>query len=87
MEANSSAVKLPERETDHSSPSSAEVKNCGAIPKLPNTSSLRGAELIMYRDNFTFTKDISRGTWQKFDYRLDLYPVINSHNLEIKRLK
>jgi hypothetical protein len=35
-------VKLPEREADHSPPSSAEVKNSGAITPLPHTSSCRG---------------------------------------------
>jgi hypothetical protein len=37
---------------NHSSPSSAEVKNCGAIPPLPHMSSWRGAWLIKHRDNF-----------------------------------
>jgi hypothetical protein len=32
-----------EREADHSPPSSAEVKNDGAIPPLPHTPSWRGA--------------------------------------------
>jgi hypothetical protein len=41
------------RETDHSFPSSAEVKKAGAIPPLPHTSSRCGAELIMHRGNFT----------------------------------
>jgi hypothetical protein len=31
------------REDDHSHPSSAEVKNGGVIPPLPNTSSWRSA--------------------------------------------
>jgi hypothetical protein len=33
----------PGRETDHSPSSSAEVRNGGAIPPLPHTSSLRVA--------------------------------------------
>jgi hypothetical protein len=33
--ALSPGIKRPERETDHSLPSSAEVKNGGAIPTLP----------------------------------------------------
>jgi hypothetical protein len=37
-------VNRPRREADHSSPSSAEVKMCGAIPPLSNTSSRRGAQ-------------------------------------------
>jgi hypothetical protein len=36
-------VKLPGSEFDHSSPSNTEVKNGGAIPPLPYTSSWRGA--------------------------------------------
>jgi hypothetical protein len=36
-------VKQPEREADHSPPSSAEVKMHGAIPPLPNMPSWRGA--------------------------------------------
>jgi hypothetical protein len=35
----SPGIKRPEREADHSPPSSAAVKNCGAIPPLPRTSS------------------------------------------------
>jgi hypothetical protein len=35
----SPAVKRPKRETDHSPPSGAEVKNGGAIPPLPHMSS------------------------------------------------
>jgi hypothetical protein len=47
-------VKRPRRVSDHSSPSSAEVKNGGAIPPLPYTSSWRGVSLIKHRDTFTF---------------------------------
>jgi hypothetical protein len=36
-------VKQPGREADNSPPSSAEVKNGGAITPLPHTSSWRGA--------------------------------------------
>jgi hypothetical protein len=39
-------IKRPGRETDHSSLSSAGVKNGGAIPPLPDTSSWSGAYLI-----------------------------------------
>jgi hypothetical protein len=38
-------VKRPKREGDNSSPSSAEVKNDGAIPPLSNMSSWHGAYL------------------------------------------
>jgi hypothetical protein len=41
--AASSEVKRPVRESDHSPPSSAEVKNGGAIPPLP--IRLRGVML------------------------------------------
>jgi hypothetical protein len=41
--ALSSKVNRPGREVDHSPPSSAEVKNGGAIPSLPNTSSWSSA--------------------------------------------
>jgi hypothetical protein len=37
----SAGVKRPGREGDHSPPASAEVKNGGAIPALPHTSSWR----------------------------------------------
>jgi hypothetical protein len=38
----SHGVKRPWREGDNSSLPSVEVKNCGAIPPLPNPSSWRG---------------------------------------------
>jgi hypothetical protein len=41
--AVSPGVAQQEREGDHSSPSSAEVKNGGAVLPLPHTSSWRGA--------------------------------------------
>jgi hypothetical protein len=41
--ALSLGVKRPGREADHSPPSSAEVKEYGDIPPLPNTPSWRGA--------------------------------------------
>jgi hypothetical protein len=47
------------READHSSRSSTEVKNDGAIPPLPHKSSRRGAQLFKHRENFnllTFNK-------------------------------
>jgi hypothetical protein len=50
----SSGVKWPAHEVDHSSPSSAEVKNDGAIPLLPCMSSWHGAQLIKHKDSFTF---------------------------------
>jgi hypothetical protein len=47
-------VKRQGRETDRSTPSSAEVKNGGAIPLLPHTSSWRVAQLFKHRDSFAF---------------------------------
>jgi hypothetical protein len=38
-------------EADHTSQYSAEVKNGGAIPSLPHTSSWRSSELIELREN------------------------------------
>jgi hypothetical protein len=46
-------LKPPGREADHS-PSSAEVKNSGAIPPLPHRFSCHSTSLINHRDNFTF---------------------------------
>jgi hypothetical protein len=37
--AHSPGIKWPGEEADHSPPSSAKVKNGGAIPPLPHTSS------------------------------------------------
>jgi hypothetical protein len=42
-EVISPGVQQSEREGDHSPPTSAEVKNGGAIPPLPHTSSWRSA--------------------------------------------
>jgi hypothetical protein len=50
-------VKRQERETDHSLPSCAEVKNGGAVSPLPHMSSLYSAWLSTGtdRDGFTFS--------------------------------
>jgi hypothetical protein len=45
-------VKKPGHEADHSTPSSAEVKNVAAIPVLPYMSTWHSASLINHRDNF-----------------------------------
>jgi hypothetical protein len=50
----SQGLKRQGREADHSAPCSAEVKNGGVIPSLPQIPSWRGAELIKDRDNFLF---------------------------------
>jgi hypothetical protein len=44
-------LKRQKRETDHSPPSSAEVKN-GAILPLPHTSSWRGGQPTKHTDDF-----------------------------------
>jgi hypothetical protein len=54
--ALSLGVKRPEREADHSPPSSAEVKECVELClHSPNMSSWSGAQL-KHRDNFTFMR-------------------------------
>jgi hypothetical protein len=52
-------VKRPGRETDHSPPSSVEVKNGGAIPPLLYTYVFMACCLIKHRNNFTFTGEMS----------------------------
>jgi hypothetical protein len=47
-------VKRQGREIDQSFPSSTEVRNDGATPPLPRTSSWRRAWLICPGDNFAF---------------------------------
>jgi hypothetical protein len=56
--ANSAVVKRQELEAAQLPPSSAEVKDGGAIPPLLHMSSWRGAYLIMRRDNFHFLRNI-----------------------------
>jgi hypothetical protein len=46
-------IKQPRLEADHAPPSSAGVKNGGAVPPLPHISSCHSAQLIKHRD-FTF---------------------------------
>jgi hypothetical protein len=47
--------KAAGHEADHSAPSSAEVKNGGAIPPLRRMSSWHNASFIKRKDNFTVT--------------------------------
>jgi hypothetical protein len=47
-------VKRPEREADHSPPSSAESRMRGAIPPLPQYIFMALCS-VKHRDNFTFT--------------------------------
>jgi hypothetical protein len=63
-EALSLGVKRLGRESDNSPPSSAEVKNGGAIPPLPNMSS-------WHRDNFTFytLTTFARREWDKHNVK------------------
>jgi hypothetical protein len=49
-----SGVKRSGLEANHLPRSSVEIKNGGAMPPLPHTSSWRSAELFKQRDNFTF---------------------------------
>jgi hypothetical protein len=52
-----SRVKWQRHKTDHSPPSSAKVKNDGAVPPLPHTSPWCGVFLIKHKDNLhTFQK-------------------------------
>jgi hypothetical protein len=56
-----SLVKWPEREADHSPPSSAEVKEWVELHfNFPNKPSWRGTQLN-HRDNFTFTFNVLYG--------------------------
>jgi hypothetical protein len=48
-------AKRPVREANQSPQSIAEVKNGGAMPPLPDTSSCHGAKLIKHRVNFIFS--------------------------------
>jgi hypothetical protein len=53
-------VKWPGHEADHSPPSSAEVKECGALPPLPQFVFIAWC-LAKPRDNFTFNVVIREG--------------------------
>jgi hypothetical protein len=48
-------VKRPGREADHSSPSSAEVKNAGSYTSTPQYVFMAWC-LVKHRDNFTFLR-------------------------------
>jgi hypothetical protein len=52
-------IKRPEREADHSPPSSAEVKNSLALPPLPKYAFVAWC-LVKHRDNYTFTFTTAR---------------------------
>jgi hypothetical protein len=52
--AFSSEVNRPGPNANNSPPSSAEVKNGGAVRQLFHTSSWHGAQLIKHWDEFTF---------------------------------
>jgi hypothetical protein len=53
-------VMWPGRKTDHSPPSSVEVKNAWSYTSTPNTPSWRGAQL-QNSDNFTFIFSVFKG--------------------------
>jgi hypothetical protein len=56
MGALSLGIKWPGCEADHSSPSSAKVKEWVELYiYFPNTPSWHGVQLKKHRDNFTFT--------------------------------
>jgi hypothetical protein len=76
--ALSMGIQRPDREADHSPPSSAEVKEWVELYlDSPNTPSWRGAQL-KHRDNFTFTL---RGCIQKFPNWVDTEINNNKHSL------
>jgi hypothetical protein len=53
-EGYSPGVKRPGRESDHSSPSGAELKNGGAILLLPHTPSLPSEAHVFWKGNGIF---------------------------------
>jgi hypothetical protein len=53
-------IRRPEREADHTFPSSTDVKNGGVIPPLLHAFSWNNAQLMKYRDNFR-SRDSSVG--------------------------
>jgi hypothetical protein len=53
--ALSPGIKRLGQEAGHSHPSDDEIKNGGAIPPLPHTSSRHDAKFIKHKDNFTIT--------------------------------
>jgi hypothetical protein len=55
------AVERHVREADHSPPSLTEVKNGGAVPLFPHTSSCRDTELIKARDKYVLIRRIILG--------------------------
>jgi hypothetical protein len=71
-------VKRPGRETDHSPPSSAEVKEWVELYlHSPNMPSWRGAQL-KHRDNFTFyTSHIESYRWTSW-ILCHTYPIFHS---------
>jgi hypothetical protein len=47
-------VKRQGRESEHSPPTSGEIKSCGYAPQLPHTPSRPGVEIMKHMDIFTF---------------------------------
>jgi hypothetical protein len=62
----SSELKRPGRETNHSPPSSGEVKNGGAVPPLRHMSSWRGAQLIEQRDSLPLPLPVIEYPYQTY---------------------
>jgi hypothetical protein len=54
LRAFSQGVKRPGREANRLPSSSAEVKNGGAVPPVPNMSPWHNAKLIKHKDNLPF---------------------------------
>jgi hypothetical protein len=72
-------VERQGREADHSSPSSAEVKECVELYlHSPNTPSWRGAQL-KHRDNFTFTLTYDDLSTQ------NMKTILNSQKVNVKK--
>jgi hypothetical protein len=59
----SPGVKRPGRGTDHSPPTSAQVKKKWVYTSTIHTPSWRSAYLVKYRDNFTFYLLLDSGKW------------------------
>jgi hypothetical protein len=73
--AFSPGLKLPAREADHSLLSSAEVKNGGAVPPLPDASSSLGTLLVKRRDNFTLILYFSWNETLGIYFEVRLHPI------------
>jgi hypothetical protein len=95
----SRGAKRPGREADHSSPSSAEVKNSGAIPSLPHMSSLfnylsTGATCLFSFNNYKHIRVaslycrayVATNIRRVLDWQLDLLDHTVTHNYSVYTL-